>query len=272
MRNRIKNKLINLKEKINQNISPRKQQIIAAATTVPIIATSNMSGVCAASCPYGIVYCPAPGQCHRYIDLNGSGACDLSLSEAGAASSAATTGSGDNSSSTSGSGDSSSTSDSNGVTNLDNGSSDHSNASVTTTQDPSSGTGSDSINVDTNYHIIPVSLLIIGAYFFTHYLFSKGILKPKKHKRLWNSLLMAGCIGSSITGVLLIYMINLSVGLAYRQGLTYWHVELSLLMVIVTLIHFHIYRKPFKNMFKVLFPFKSMVNKNKSSKNMGKSK
>jgi glucan phosphoethanolaminetransferase (alkaline phosphatase superfamily) len=83
---------------------------------------------------------------------------------------------------------------------------------------------------------------------------------------------MGGFLGSGITGVILIYIINLSISLVYREGITYWHVELSLLMVIAVLIHFHIYRKPFKNMFKVLFPFKSRVNKNKSSKNMGNSR
>jgi hypothetical protein len=260
LKDKIKSKLVDLINTVNQTISPRKQKIIGAAATVPLIAASTMSGVCAVSCPYGIVYCPAPGQCHRYVDLDGNGQCDLSLSQVNAQSSTSSTGSSDNSSSASNS-DNSSASDPSGGASLHHGTSDSSNASVTTIHDPNSGVGG---NTGTDFHIIPVSLLIIGAYFFTHYLFSKGVLKPKKHKRIWNSLLMAGCIGSSFTGVLLIYMINLGVGLAYRDGLTYWHVELALLMVIVTLIHFHIYRKPFKNMFKVLFPFKSSTNKNKS--------
>ena len=257
MRDNIKNKLINLKETINQNISPRKQKIIGAAATVPIIAASTMSGVCAGGCPYGLTNDPSPGQCHLYTDSTGDGICDLS--QAAAAASTQSTDSNTNSNgdtqntpSTGSSGD-----------NISNGTSDQTNASTTTVHDPSSGTG-DSLNTGNDYHIIPVSLLIIGAYLFTHYLFSKGILKPKKHKKLWNLLLMGGFLGSGITGVLLIYMINLSVGLVYRQGLAYWHVELSLLMIIAAMIHFHIYRKPFKNMFKVLFPFKSNINKNKS--------
>ncbi|MGB9980163.1 hypothetical protein [Methanobacterium sp.] len=271
MRNKIKNNLINLKEIVNQNISPKKTKIIGAAATVPIIAASTVSGVCAASCPYGIVYCPAPGQCRRYIDSDSSGACDLSLSESGSPSSVTSAGSGNNSPSTSSSRDNSTAVDSSGGTNLHNGNSDQSNTSTSTAHDPSSGTG-DSLNIGNDYHIIPVSLLIIGAYLFTHYLFSKGILKPQKHKRLWNLLLMGGFLGSGITGVLLIYMINLGISLVYREGLTYWHVELSLLMVIATLIHFHIYRKPFKRMFEVLFNFKSHVNKNKTNKSHGMSK
>jgi hypothetical protein len=253
LKNKIKNKLTGLKNTIDQNISPRKQQIIAAAATVPIIAASTMSGACAGGCPYGLVNDPYPGQCPRYTDISGDGICDLSQAVA-----TASTQNTDSSTNTD-TQDISSTGS--GGDPISNGTSDHSNASTSTVHDPSSGTG-DSLNTGNDYHIIPVSLLIICAYLFTHYLFSKGILKPQKHKRLWNLLLMGGFLGSGITGVILIYMINLGVSLVYRGGLTYWHVELSLLMVITALIHFHIYIKPFKRMFKVLFPFKSSANKN----------
>ena len=261
MKDKIKNKLVDLKNTVNQNISPRKQKIIGTAATVPAIAVSTMSGVCAGGCPYGLTNDPYPGQCHLYTDSTGDGICDLSQAAA-----AASTQSTDSNTQTTDS--NTNTDPQNSVEgyhggHIQNGTSDQTNASATTVHDPSSGTG-DSLNTGNDYHIIPVSLLIVGTYLFTYYLFSKGILKPRKHKRLWNSLLMGGFLGSGITGVLLIYMINLGVGLVYRQGLAYWHVELSLLMVIVTLIHFHIYRKPFKNMFKVLFPFKSRMTKNKS--------
>jgi hypothetical protein len=249
---KIKNTLFSLKDTLNQYISPHKQKIIGAAATVPIIAISTMSGACAAGCPYGLVNDPYPGQCSRYIDVDGDGICDFSQA-------AATTTSTSNTDTTSSGGDSSSASSSTGGHDIQNGNSDHSDVNNTTV-DPSSG-GLDGSNTTdgSDFHIIPVSLLIIGAYLFTHYLFSKGILTPKKHKRVWNLLVMGSYLGTSITGVLLIFMVNLGISLAYRQGLTYWHVELALLMVIGTLIHFHIYRKPFNNMFKVLFSFRSPV-------------
>jgi len=258
MRKKIKNTLISLKDTLDQYISSRKQEIIGIATTVPLIAVSTMTGVAAASCPYGVTYCPFPGQCGRYTDLNGNGQCDLSLSQVNAQASTAPTGSNSQTSTQ----DTSSHSSSSGGVDIQNGSSDHANASAATVHDPSSGVGGATGN---DFHILPVSLLIIGAYFFTHYLFSKGILKPKTHKRLWNLLVLGSYIGTSVTGVLLIFMLNLGINLVYRQGLTYWHVELALLMVIGTLIHFHIYRKPFMNMFKVLFNFKSRTNKNTPS-------
>jgi hypothetical protein len=270
MKKKIKNALVSLKDTLDQNISPHKQKIIGAAATVPIIAVSTMSGACAAGCPYGLVNDPFPGQCGRYMDANGDGICDLS--QVVTTTTSTDTTSQDTSSSTDTSGDSSSASSSTGGHDAQNVNSDPSDVNNTTI-DPNSG-GLDGSNATdgTNFHIIPISLLIIGAYFFTHYLFSKGILKPKTHKRLWNLMLMGGSIGTGATGMLLIFMINLGINLAYRDGLTYWHVELALLMVIGTLIHFHIYKKPFKNMFKVLFNFKSILNKNGSKETTGTSK
>ncbi len=275
MKKKIKDGLISLKGTLDRNISPNKQKIIGVATTVPIIAASTMSGVCAGGCPYGLVNDPFPGQCSRYIDVNGDGICDLS--QAVAATSTTSTGSstsssGDStSSSSSSSGDSASASNSSGI-DAQNGSSDHSNVSTTTVQDPGSSVGGNSPTAGNDFHIIPVSILIVGAYFFTHYLFSKGILKPKKHKRLWNLLMLGSYLGSGITGLLLIYMINWGVLLAYRHGLAYWHAELALLMTIITLIHFHLYRKSFKKMFKVLFKFRSGTTKTKTDKTPGLSK
>ena len=248
---KIKNHLMNLKDTLDKNISLNKQKIIGAVATVPLIATSAMTGVCAGGCPYGLINDPFPGQCSRYIDVNGDGICDLS--QAVAATSTTGTGSTTSTSGDSSSGSSSSSGDSSGGINTQND--DHSNASAAAVHDPSSGVG------DSDFHIIPVSILIIGIYFFTHYLFSKGILKPKKHKRMWNLLMLGSYLGTGITGLLLVYMINWGVLLAYRYGLAYWHAELALLMTIVTIIHFHIYRKPFKKMFMVLF--RPLINKNK---------
>lgn len=277
MKKKMKKNLINLKDTLDKNISPNKQKIIGAATTVPLVAVSTMTGVAAASCPYGVVYCPYPGQCGRYNDLNGNGVCDLALSQVNAQTSTTSTGSSSQSSSQDTSATSSHSSSSASSSNSGDSSSggadtqnaDHSNASATTVHDPSSGAGGNSGN---DFHIIPVSILVIGAYFFTHYLFSKGILKPKKHKRLWNLLMLGSYLGTGITGLLLIYMINWGVLLVYRHGLTYWHAELALLMTIITIIHFHIYRKSFKNMFRVLFNFRSPVNKKTANKTRGTSK
>ncbi|RJS49697.1 MAG: hypothetical protein CIT03_02440 [Methanobacterium sp.] len=198
--------------------------MLGTLATAPIIAAATMEGSCAAGCPYGLDYDPYPGQCSRYIDLDGSGSCDLALSA---------------------------------VSNTQNSSADSDNDTIDPVDDNGlevSDTGPDALegaNEGSNFHILPVTIIIIGSYLFTYYLFKKGILKPKQHKRIWNILVIIGYIGTGLTGVLLTLMIKLGISTAYNSGITYWHAELALLMVLGTFIHLHIYRKPLKKMFKV---------------------
>jgi hypothetical protein len=212
---------------------------------VPILAALSLSGnSCAASCPYGIVNDPYPGQCGHYIDTTGDSICDLSQI-------------------TSSTVDSTSNDQIDTNNEVADGNQDHNsgNTTIDSGNDPDGGFLGDG----DNYFIIPVSLLLISGYLFTYYLFRKGILKREKHRRIWNLLLTMGYLGSSGTGMLMILFINLGIKTALNPSLLFWHVELSILMVISTLIHIHIHWKSFKNMFRVLFSFKATVTKNEDT-------
>ncbi|WP_409200433.1 hypothetical protein [Methanobrevibacter sp. DSM 116169] len=56
-------------------------------------------------------------------------------------------------------------------------------------------------------------------------------------------------LGSSITGIILLFGIILAVSF-YNNVFIFFHVELSIIMVIITLIHIHIHKKPILNMFR----------------------
>jgi hypothetical protein len=249
-----KETLINLKESLDQRISPNKQKIMGALGVIPFIAASSMQGACASGCPYGMVNDPFPGNCSRYTDLNSDGICDLSQTITTVTSDQTTTSTSDSSSSTL-----TTDNDGNGAHGSPSVDSDSSNATIV----HDSGNLDSGSQIDpNNYHILPITLLLMGGYIFTYYLFKKGILKPQQHKRIWNLLLMGGYLGTGLTGILLTLMINLSILTIYNPSITYWHAELAILMVIGTLIHIHIYRKPFKNMFKVLFGLNFSSKKN----------
>ncbi len=252
IKEKIKNSFTRVKS-FYENLSPRQAKIVGTLATAPIIAAATMEGACAAGCPYGLSYDPYPGQCPRYIDANGSGSCDLAVSAA------STTQSSSASSSNSGSQDTTTDSQSS-VDNSTNVTDHQEGANATAIQDPGTG-GLDGTTDSSNFHILPVTIIMIGAYLFTYYLFKSGILKAKKHKRIWNILVSVGYLGTGITGVLLTVMINLGISTAYNPGITYWHAELALLMVLGTFIHLHIYRRSFKKMFKVLFGFPSSKKK-----------
>ena len=256
-----------------------KDKVITALSSVPIVAALVMSAACAAGCPYGRT-CAYPGHCSRYTDSGGDGICDLSVSSTSAnTETASSSSSGDTSSSTSTSSSPSSTS-SQSQTSTNDQSTTSAADPVNTTPDADTnasaavdhGTGLDTGNVPgdhANYFLFPVSILLVSAYLFTHYLFSKGILKQGTHRRIWNLLLTAGYLGTGISGVILVLLINMGIRTALNQSITFWHVELSILMFLATIIHIHLYRKPFKNIFKVLLGFKA---KERESKNINKSR
>ncbi len=205
----------------------KNKKVVNAALTVPVIALGTMSGSCAAGCPYGLVNDPYPGQCPRYTDLNGDGICDLSQT-------------GTLTSTNSGTTDSSSPT---------NNSSDDSNSTVN--PDTNNGGDGSTFSDGTDFNVIPISLILIGSYLFTHLLFSRGILSQKKHRRIWNLVLTVGFVGTGFTGALLLLLINLGIKTALNPSIDYWHAEISILMFIAALIHMHIYRKPLKRMFKI---------------------
>ncbi len=247
-----------------------KEKLITALSSVPVVVALAMSTACAAGCPYGRT-CAYPGHCSRYTDSGGDGICDLSASVTSSnanTETASSSSTGDISSSTSTGSSPSSTSTNDQYSNAastDSGNSSpdtDTNASAVT--DPGTGWDIGSVQGDhTNYFLFPVSILLVSAYLFTHYLFSKGILKQGTHRRIWNLLLTAGYLGTGITGVLLVLLINMGIRTALNQSITFWHVELAIIMFVGTLIHIHLYRKPFKNIFKVLLGFKT---RKKSSK------
>jgi hypothetical protein len=254
-----------------------KQKLLVAASTIPFIAASTMSSSCATTCPYGMVNDPFPGQCSRYVDIGGDGICDFSQATPVTTTDTSTT-------TTDGTDTDTSTVDNTptDTSTIDSGQGNGANAdSISNQSDVNASTLSDSSGLDSgnlsggdtnNYFVLPISMLIIGSYLITHFLFKKGILKRNKHRRIWNLLLTVGYLGSGGTGVILALLINMGIRTALNPSLTFWHVELSILMVMGTLIHFHIYRKPFKNMFGVLFGFKGNSRRKSPSKVGGTSK
>lgn len=255
------------RENINSTLSkiPAKQRLVAVAATIPFMAASTMSSSCATTCPYGMVNDPFPGQCSRYMDISGDGICDFSQATPVTTTDASTT----------------TTNDTTTTSPINEGHGNGANADISPDQptDSNATIMSDSSTLDsgtlngdpTNYYVLPVSIMLIGGYLFTYYLFKKGILKRNKHRRIWNLLITGGYLGTGVTGIILTIMINLGIKTALNPSLTFWHAEMAILMVIGTMIHLHIYWRPFKNIFKVLFGFKINLRKD-PTKQRGTSK
>jgi cytochrome b subunit of formate dehydrogenase len=88
-------------------------------------------------------------------------------------------------------------------------------------------------------------------YIVSHVLNKKGIIKRKFHKKLWNWLITASFIVMGITGVELTLFINFGIQSTLNQAITFWHAVASIVMVVTTIFHVHMYWKSFKMSFKL---------------------
>lgn len=91
----------------------------------------------------------------------------------------------------------------------------------------------------TEYHLSPIVLILVGAYILSRILSKKkiNILTVINHKKIWNILLMIAFIISGVLGVLLVIRNNLGNTAPMRFDALFWHVELGIAMVIISVFH-----------------------------------
>ncbi|MFC2086573.1 hypothetical protein ACFLSA_00190 [Bacteroidota bacterium] len=87
------------------------------------------------------------------------------------------------------------------------------------------------------YPLIPISVIIILAYFIT-WLFSKwGIFTLKSQRKFWNILLLLAFIINGFIGLLSVIKINYKLDIPQYDRYLKWHVILGIGMVLIALFH-----------------------------------
>jgi len=101
-----------------------------------------------------------------------------------------------------------------------------------------------------SYDFINVIIIISILYFITFLLAKKKIIKKISHRYFWNIILLIAFLGMAILSILLVMRINKGIVFALPFNILYWHVELGLVMVVISLYHI------FNHMTYFLMPFK----------------
>lgn len=101
------------------------------------------------------------------------------------------------------------------------------------------------------YEIILPSVPFIGGYLCTYVLYKSSLIKKSLHINIWNFIIGIAFLISGGTGFLLILLLDAGIALPINAQFLYWHVELGITLVIVTIFHFHIYWKSSKAMFRL---------------------
>ncbi|MEG3224535.1 MAG: hypothetical protein BME94_03170 [Methanobacteriales archaeon Met13] len=93
------------------------------------------------------------------------------------------------------------------------------------------------------YDFLLPSLPVLGGYLYTYTLYKRGLIIKTLHVNFWNFLIGVSFLISGGGGFLLLIAMELGIVLPLSPEMFYWHVELGISMVLITLFHFHCYWK-----------------------------
>jgi hypothetical protein len=163
------------------------------------------------NCPFGEVNEPYPGTCGRYIDTDNDNICDLSQPS---------------------------------PENRDNLNDEQSDDEQIGSNNSSITSKSKSSGIKYNFFPIAVSLLIF--YFITFTLSRKKKIKVAQHRKIWNVILLITFLISGIFGIILAILISYGIRLSFYSDLLFWHVEMGIIMAIISIFHISWHWKYYK--------------------------
>jgi len=154
------------------------------------------------NCPFGEINEPYPGTCGRYIDTDNDNICDLSQPAPE---------------------DRESPPDE-----QDNNEQDAKNSSGVKSKTTSSGI---------KYNFLPIAISLLIFYIITFTLSSKKKIKISQHRKIWNFILLITFLISGIFGLILAILISYGIRLSFYSDLLFWHVEMGIMMAIISIFH-----------------------------------
>jgi hypothetical protein len=169
------------------------------------------------SCPKGKFNDYYPGDCRLYVDTNSDGICDLSqINPAAAVIIPAVTTNPATAASTPA----------------------ISETAVVSGTDTTAGTATASgANQVDSYYFLPIALACIALYSTTWVLSSAQKMSKLVHRRIWNAALLATMLGSVLLGLERILVKDYNVSISLPFNVLFWHVEISIILGVIGLIH-----------------------------------
>ena len=101
------------------------------------------------------------------------------------------------------------------------------------------------------YPLLLISLPLIALYIIGHVLSKKKIINVITHRKFWNVLLLITFLISGILGVLLVIRINFNIPIRLPFDVLFWHVEVGIAMVMISVFHTLWHWTYFKRLFKI---------------------
>lgn len=101
-----------------------------------------------------------------------------------------------------------------------------------------------------NYNILPIILAVIIFYLVTYLIYDTKNIKRRTFKQIWSIILVGSFLFSGISGIILSILSDYTLSFPLDFNILFWHVELSIMMAITSILHIHIHWKAFKKIIK----------------------
>jgi len=101
------------------------------------------------------------------------------------------------------------------------------------------------------YHLLLISLVLTILYIVSHILSKKKVISVVNHRKIWNILLLATFLASGIFGILLVIRINFGIAIPLPFNILFWHVEIGIAMVAISIFHIIWHWAYFKSLLKI---------------------
>lgn len=96
------------------------------------------------------------------------------------------------------------------------------------------------------YEFIPISFIVIFTYLITYVLYNEKEITKAEHMRIWNIIILLSSLILISIGLILAALIEYGINVTIAFTILFWHVEVGIALVPITLIHIHFYWKSFK--------------------------
>ncbi len=104
------------------------------------------------------------------------------------------------------------------------------------------------------YHLISISILSGFFYLLSWLAVQSGLLSKVYHKRFWNSILLFSFIISAGFGMFLVFQINYDWDIALADDLTFWHVDVGIVLFWIAVFHIFWHLSYFGKLFRKTKP------------------
>jgi hypothetical protein len=105
-------------------------------------------------------------------------------------------------------------------------------------------------NNNSPYHLFPVSILIGLAYIISMILSKVKWIRKASHRKFWNIVLLVSFLITGLLGLFLVVQINYDLPIKNLTPYYVLHVDVGIVMAIISVIHFYWHLKYYLSVFK----------------------